>query len=89
MKAFKLLAICLVIFTAAPVFAGSCGGGGCDKNKDKQAFTLNAQNMCDSCGCKDKDKECDKDKGKGCDKGKPAPQCGGSGCDKNKGETKI
>jgi hypothetical protein len=34
MKAFKLLAICLVIFATVPVFA--CGGGKeCDKDKDK------------------------------------------------------
>ena len=97
----KTMATCLavlMVLTAVPVFAGSCGGG-CDKDKDDQAFTMDAQllcggekgsgekpeMMCDGCGCQ-------KDKEKDCDKPKTAPEpemlCGG-GCDKDKDETKT
>jgi hypothetical protein len=97
-KIMKTLAMCtmmLMIFSAAPVFAGSCGGG-CDKDKDDQAYSFDYQllcggnkgdkpapqpeMMCDTCGCK---------KDKGCDKPKPAPKpeselyCGGGSYDQS------
>ena len=76
MKTFTLLLALMMIFSTSAVFA--CGGS-CDKNKDKddQAFTVDAQYLCGG--------ECTKPK----PAPEPEPQCGGSGCDKDKKETKT
>lgn len=61
MKLLTVLTILLVLFTAAPVMA--CGGEKeCDK--DKQAFTVEAQPLCggDKGDKGDKGDTCDKDK---------------------------
>ena len=90
MKTMAIFSL-LLAFAAAPVFAGSCGGG-CDKDKDVSAFGMNYQLLCGG-GC-DKDKPapapelfCGGDKG---DKPAPAPElfCGG-GCGKDKEDIKA
>ena len=97
MKTFTLLLVSTMIFSAGAAFA--CDGP-CDKDKDDQAFTVDAQYLCGGSACRKQKSEpkcgegctCEK-----CSKGKenpapkpepapePEPQCGGScGGDKDK-----
>ena len=61
MKTLTILClVALLVFMATPVFA--CGdGGGCDKDKDQQVGTIDAQTLCGG------DKPAPN----------PEPQCGG------------
>jgi hypothetical protein len=84
MKTLTVLSIALVLFVAAPVFA--CGGEKeCDKDKDTQAFTVDAQPLC---GGDKGDKPAEPAAmGGGCQpkpdpEPQPEPQCGGDKGDK-------
>lgn len=88
MKTMAIFMTMILVLTAAPVFAGTCGGG-CDKDKDEQTvpnnikFLYGGDNdnqsgpslMCDSCGCKGNVEDCDKDKEEGCGKDKEKGCC--------------
>jgi len=80
MKTLSLFLIAVLVFAAVPAFA--CGGDDKGKDKDEQAFTIEAQYLCGG-GNKGSD-----DADKTCDQPKPddQPQCGGDKGDKPKPE---